>query len=170
MTRYRRPLAVVLTAVAAVVVAGCGTGRHPQILDIKNTVNGAQADLAHATIQVRNAYVTPTVPGEQLVPAGQRLALHAYVFNIGKSPDTLVGVSAGTTAATLTPASGIAVPVDNYIVIGGAASSHGNPASVSWSAPAALFVGTNVAVRLDFGTAGSATLSVPVEYAESSSS
>jgi len=176
VSRYRRPLAVVLAALAAVALSGCATGRHPQILDIKNTVNGAEADLAHSTIQVRNVYLTPPVAGQDLVAAQQKLTLHAYVFNNTSTPDTLTGVTSGTTAARLTPPAGITVPANNYVVIGGPSSSpvkasSGSPApSVTWTTPSPVLVGTNISVQLAFGNAGSVTLTVPVEYSAAANS
>lgn len=135
-------------------LAGCGNGKNPQVLQEQTSITGLNTDVT-PTFFIRNAYVTPSVAGRQLVPAGQPLVLNMYVFNNGDLPDRITGfLAAGTTPVQLSAP--IIVPAHNFVVIG--PSGH----HVAWPSQRSVFVGGYVTATVQFANAGSRPLVLPV--------
>ena len=157
----RRTAALLIAAVATLALSGCtklADGQNAEVLKIKDTVNGAQAEAANGLIVLRNVYATPAVAGQSKIEAGDTLILNGYVFNNSDNViDTLTSANAaGSTVALRRP---VKIPPQLHRVFGLGSTL------AAWQTTTPTFVGSNVEVTFDFALAGSVTMTVPVEPA-----
>jgi hypothetical protein len=161
-TRHRTALLGVLALAAA--VTGCASGRTPEVLKERTSINGTNAETPDGSVFVRNFYATPGTPGADRVTQGQTLDLHFVLFNEGTTPDTLTGITETTgAAATLsTGAGGFRLDPSRHVTVG--AGTAGAPRA-TLTASQARFVGENLSVTLLFADATSLRVTIPVERA-----
>jgi hypothetical protein len=157
----RRTRALLVLAAAALTVTGCSKfadGQDAEVLQIKDVVNGANADIGDGLIVARNMYASPAVAGQERIQAGDTLVLNGYIFNNSdNTPDTLTRASSDGTDIQLD--SVVTIEPSLHEVLGAGANVG------TWQVTKPTFVGGNVALTLDFSRAGSVTFVIPVEPA-----
>jgi hypothetical protein len=154
-TRRVSALGVLVIAVA---VAGCGSGRSPEVVKERSAINGTNAVLG--SVHVDNVYASPTDPLARAVQAGQDLDIHMVLVNDGKTAAGLTGLTetAGA-AAELGPNPSAFTIAPGRIVHVGAA---GGP-TATLKASKSIFVGENLRITLLFADGASLPLTIPVE-------
>jgi copper(I)-binding protein len=152
----RRPLGIALLAclVSIPALAGCEAGLNAPTLAFHPAANGATA--SGAGITINNAFVLGPAIGQTL-PKGGRAGLFLSIYS--DNGDGLLSVSAPGYASSVTVDGGpVSVSKNNTVNLTGPA-----PRIVLTNLSAPLQGGQTVTLVLDFATAGTMQLQVPVE-------
>ena len=138
-------------------VAGCEAGNGAPTLQFHAASSGAQT--VFNNIRITNAFVLGAPTGST-VPSGSSAGLFVSLYNGGSSSDTLLGITAASTAVSVSVDGGpVALPVNAAPVN----LTGPQPQVVLKKLSTPLTGGTSIPVTFDFEHAGSVTLQVPVE-------
>ncbi|MHB8340912.1 MAG: copper chaperone PCu(A)C [Mycobacteriales bacterium] len=138
-------------AVAPFAIASCAAGTAAETSHEHTVQNGASANLG--SIAIRDAFIVG--------PATTTAPLYVALFNSGPQPETLVTVSTTAAASVSLPGPSATVPLAAQN--GSALLTSASSSLLLQGLTAPLVVGQEVPVTFTFATAGSITLTLPVE-------
>jgi hypothetical protein len=151
----RRLLIVAAAALVPALAAGCEAGSDAPTLDWHQPTEGA-GTVVHG-ISIRNVFVLGA-PLNSTLDAGESTSLFFALVNNNSTPDRLVSIQAPGSATTVTiPAGGIPLGTQQAVLLTGP-----RPRAVLSNLTRDLTNGGYVTLTLNFQTAGSVTMRVPV--------
>jgi hypothetical protein len=184
--RHRRGLAAAGAALSGFALAGCGAGLGAQTSLEHSVIQGSNADAG--PIALRDVYLepvpptppprspsptapvpgttatpTPTATSSPTAPANRSAYLHAVLLNQGSTPDTLIGVSAGSATLTASNKStSFALPPGRLVTfVDPKTGQRGISVRLS-GLPAPVLPGAIFSVVFHFGSGASLAVSAPV--------
>jgi copper(I)-binding protein len=150
-----RRLLIVAAAALVPAIAGCEAGDNAPTLNWHQTTTGTTTKVNN--ISIANVFVLGA-PGNGTLPAGHSAGLFFGLVNTGTTPDRLLSVQAPGTATSVTlPGGSIGVLPNRPVMLTGPQAK-----AVLTGLTRPLAGGTVITIVLNFRTAGSVTLRVPV--------
>ena len=151
----RRLLIVAAAALVPALAAGCEAGNNAPTLNWHQPTEGAGTEV-HG-ISVRNVFVLGAPLGSTL-DTGESTSLFFALVNNNRNPDRLLSIQAPGTATQVTiPGGGIPIGTQQAVLLTGP-----QPRAVLSDLTRDLSNGGYVTLTLNFQTAGSVTMHVPV--------
>jgi hypothetical protein len=151
---YSRRILIAVVAALIPLIAGCEAGSNAPTLHWHQPTDGTGKTVGD--ISIANAFVLGAPIGS-VIPRGQNAGLFLGLVNVG-SADRLIGASApGVATSVLLPGSQVVLPSQHAVLLTGP-----KPRLILEHLLRPLVGGSVITIVLDFATAGSVRLRVPV--------